>query len=437
MRIRRYTGKDAQEAMLKVKMDLGSEAIILSTRKVRKKGFTGLFSKPLTEVLAAIDEDYGSKKEPAEAAKKAKTAMGTYNRLGELQQPVAPEDKVESLENRVKQMEFMLERIYNNVSGKQENNPVPTNGKAEEKGTDTTAKQAPQQNIGVKPETVRSAPNPQSADGAQINPKAETEALTAFRKLLADNEIESSIIDKMVDKVCQFVKNPENYEEITMVAEKILLKVFGQPQGIEFRKDGKPTVVLFAGPTGVGKTTTLAKIAADCSLNHQKKIGLITADTYRIAAVEQLKTYAEILNIPVSVIYTPQEIKAAIESHQDKDLVLIDTAGRSHKNVAQFSELKMLVSAAEADEVYLVLNCSMGRAACREILAQYAFLKNYKLLFTKLDEALVPGVMLNARYATGKPLSYTTAGQSVPDDIEIANVTEIVKSILKPRESDG
>ena len=222
-----------------------------------------------------------------------------------------------------------------------------------------------------------------------------------------------------------------------MVAEKILQKVFGQPQGIEFRSDGKPTVVLFAGPTGVGKTTTLAKIAADCSLNHQKKIGLITADTYRIAAVEQLKTYAEILNIPVSVIYTPQEIKAAIESHQDKDLILIDTAGRSHKNVAQFSELKMLVSAAEADEVYLVLNCSMGRAACREILAQYGFLKNYKLLFTKLDEALVPGVMLNARYATGKPMSYTTAGQSVPDDIEIANITEIVKSILKPRESVG
>jgi flagellar biosynthesis protein FlhF len=193
---------------------------------------------------------------------------------------------------------------------------------------------------------------------------------------------------------------------------------------------------LFLGPTGVGKTTTLAKIAANYSLNHKKKIGLITADTYRIAAVEQLKTYAEILNLPVSVIYTPDEIHEAILEHQDKELILIDTAGRSHKNAEQFSELKMLVAAAEADEVYLVLNSSMGPRACREILNHYSFLKEYKLLFTKLDEALVPGIIINVRYATGRPLSYTTAGQSVPDDIEVANTAQIVKSIFQ-NVSDG
>ena len=216
----------------------------------------------------------------------------------------------------------------------------------------------------------------------------------------------------MIEKVKQFAKNAGSFEEISAITEKILQKVFGQPQGIEFREDGKPTVVIFVGPTGVGKTTTLAKLAANFSLNHQKKIALITADTYRIAAVEQLKTYAEILNIPVSVIYTPQEVKTTIDEHQDKDLILIDTAGRSHKNAAQFSELKMLVGATDADEVYLVLNCGMGRAACREILTQYGFLKKYKLLFTKLDEALVPGIILNARYSTGKPLSYTTADKA-------------------------
>lgn len=433
MRIRRYTGKDAQEAMLKVKMDLGSEAIILSTRKVRKKGIAGLFSKPLTEVLAAIDEEYG-KKEPADTAKKARATAGTYNRLGEIQQSSEPESRVELLETRVKQMESMLERIYNKVADKQERREAPESGKAMAKAADSPMEQKLPPGNAAGKDAVQFGPI-QGTGPEKSSDAPGGEALASFRKLLADNEIEPAIIEKMVEKVCQFVKNPDNYEEITMVAEKILQKVFGQPQGIEFREDGKPTVVLFAGPTGVGKTTTLAKIAADYSLNHQKKVGLITADTYRIAAVEQLKTYAEILNIPVSVIYSPQEIKSAIEEHQDKELILIDTAGRSHKNAAQFSELKMLVSAAEADEVYLVLNCSMGRTACREILNQYAFLKNYKLLFTKLDEALVPGIMLNARYATGKPLSYTTAGQSVPDDIEIANVAEIVKSILQPRES--
>ncbi|NLN64281.1 MAG: flagellar biosynthesis protein FlhF [Clostridiaceae bacterium] len=431
MRIRRYTGKDAQEAMLKVKMDLGSEAIILSTRKVRKKGIAGLFSKPLTEVLAAIDEDYGNKKVVTEPVKKPRTGLTTYNRTGELQ----PEDnRVESLESRMKQMEIMLESIYNSVGKGQNKNPDTQKKEAENREAyEASATHAAKEN--------RTAFSKQKIEqgqeaGKRINSK-DSEALALFRRNLADNDIEPLIIDKMVDKITQFVQNPESYEEIALVAEKILVKVLGQPQGIQFREDQRPTVVLFIGPTGVGKTTTLAKIAADYSLNHPKKVGLITADTYRIAAVEQLKTYAEILNIPVSVIYSPQEVEEAILEHEDKDLILIDTAGRSHKNAVQFSELKMLVSAAKADEVYLVLNASMGRAACRDIIAQYSFLQKYKLLFTKLDEAVVPGMILNVRYATGRQLSYTTAGQSVPDDIEIANIEAIVKNMIYGKETGG
>lgn len=422
MRIRRYTGKDAQEAMLKVKMDLGSEAIILSTRKVRKKGIAGLFSKPLTEVLAAIDEEYGSKKETAsDSVKKTRLQTGTYNRQGAIRALPEDDNRVDSLENRVKQMESMLERIYDSVENKQ------GNGQKEETP-----------NMKNESERFKESRSTDKVLQTQKSVNAETsEAFVRFERILSDNDIEQAITDKMVEKIKQFVKNPDNAEEISSVAEQILKRVLGKPEPIQFRDDGKPTVVLFVGPTGVGKTTTLAKIAADYSLNHQKKVGMITADTYRIAAVEQLKTYAEILNIPVSVIYTPQEIKAAISAHQDKELILIDTAGRSHKNQAQFSELKMLVSAAEADEIYFVLNCSVGRAACREILKHYRFLSKYKLIFTKLDEALVPGAILNVRYATGKPLSYTTAGQSVPDDIEIANVDEIVKSILQCKENGG
>ncbi len=439
MRIRRYTGKDAQEAMIKVKMDLGSEAIILSTRKVRKKGIAGFFTKPLTEVLAAIDEDYGAKKEASEPAKKTRPAMGTYNRAAEVQPSYAPDNRVDSLESRVKQMESMLERIYIKVAkNQQDSNGIDKQDQNSTKGFKPTAQPAVENIKGT--EVNRNVP-PQNSPVKSMEEtgkkKEDTGAYERFRKLLSDSEVEKTITDKLIEKVKQFVKNHESFEEICAVAEKILQKVLGQPQGIEFREDGKPTIVLFVGPTGVGKTTTLAKLAADYSLNRQKKIALITADTYRIAAVEQLKTYAEILNIPISVIYTPQEIKTAIESHQDKDLILVDTAGRSHKNAGQFSELKMLIQAADADEIFLVLNCGMGRMACREILSQYGFLKKYKLLFTKLDEALVPGIILNARYTTGKPLSYTTAGQSVPDDIEIANIGEIVKSIFQTRENDG
>jgi flagellar biosynthesis protein FlhF len=157
---------------------------------------------------------------------------------------------------------------------------------------------------------------------------------------------------------------------------------------------------------------------------------MITADTYRIAAVEQLKTYAEILGTPVSVIYSPSEIKAAIDQHSDKDLILIDTPGRSHTNKAQFDELKALVAASEADELYLVLSATTSNRNVQEILSNYSFLDNYKLIFTKLDETIINGVILNTRYFTGKSLSYVTNGQSVPDDIEIVNTGKITKSLL-------
>jgi flagellar biosynthesis protein FlhF len=309
-------------------------------------------------------------------------------------------------------MESMLNKIYADVS-KEKAQEQKENGKDHK----TAATISP---IAVKPQQT-------------VN-QTGTDIYKSFTRVLAESEIEPVIIDRMLEKIKQLVKKPDSVNDLFEAARKILINILGEPQTINFREDGKPTVVMFLGPTGVGKTTTLAKIAADYSLNHGKKIGFITADTYRIAAVEQLKTYAEILNIPISVIYTPQEIKEAISNYSDKDLILVDTAGRSHKNAEQFTELKMLVASAQADEVFLVLSCNLGRTACKEIISHYGFLRNYKLLFTKLDEAPVPGIILNARYATGKRLSYTTAGQSVPDDIEVANVNNIVKSILKSNE---
>jgi len=399
--------------MLKVKMDLGSEAVILSTRKVRKKGFLGFLKKPLTEVLAAIDDDYGSKSndKPAASVKMRNTAVLSGQKAnGSVQDE---NDRVSALESKIKQMESMINRIYADVSKGKTQQEQKENEKAHNAA-----------------ETVR----PGTVNTQQTASQTSADMYKTFARVLAESEIEPVIIDRMLEKIKQLVKNPSSVNDLFSAARKILVNILGEPQTISFREDGKPTVVIFLGPTGVGKTTTLAKIAADYSLNHEKKIGFITADTYRIAAVEQLKTYAEILNIPISVIYTPQEIKEAIANYSDKDLILIDTAGRSHKNAEQFAELKMLVASAQADDVFLVLSCNLGRTACKEIINHYNFINNYKLLFTKLDEAPVPGIILNARYATGKRLSYTTAGQSVPDDIEVANVENIVKSILRINE---
>jgi flagellar biosynthesis protein FlhF len=165
-------------------------------------------------------------------------------------------------------------------------------------------------------------------------------------------------------------------------------------------------------------------------IREKKKVGLITADTYRIAAVEQLKTYSEIMGAPVTVIYSPNEIKEAIKKNEDSDLILIDTPGKSHKNKKHFDEVKDLVAHTNADEIYLLISASTKMKDCNEILKAYSFIKDYKLIFTKVDETESLGIVLNVVNSTGKRLSYFTTGQSVPDDIEVINVDQLSKKLL-------
>lgn len=207
-----------------------------------------------------------------------------------------------------------------------------------------------------------------------------------FYNNLVKNEVDPEIARKVVNAATARLPASAGASEMAAQLSGIIAGLLGKPETIKESNDGKPVTVIFVGPTGVGKTTTLAKIAANYLLNRKKSVGLITADTYRIAAVEQLKTYAEILGIPVSVVYTPVEMKEAVELYSDKDLILIDTAGRSQKNKAQFEELKALVAASGADEVYLILSATTSLKNCREILKSYSFLNDYKLLFTKTDE---------------------------------------------------
>lgn len=474
MKIRRYTCKDMQEALLKVKMDLGSEAVIMNSRKVKPKGFLGLFQKPMIEVVAAIDDDYvrprpnafqnrqtpaypsvqqpqqvpsqpqpfvqpvvpassySQAPQPQTSSVHQQEALQTpavaYRQAAQAYQAEAahreearnveepklanktnssdhPDRQViNELENKVKSMESMLEQIFKVVQGK-ENPPKDS----------------------LPKESFQEGP---SAFSSTSSSETENDNLNILGQILLDHDVEPKLIEKILDKIKERGSASLKLEEVVNLAARVMTVLLGEPEPLKLKEDKRPHVAIFIGPTGVGKTTTLAKIAADFTLNRQKKVGLITADTYRIAAVEQLKTYAEILNLPVSVVYSPNEIKDAIERLSDNDLILIDTAGRSHKNQASFNELKTLVNAVNADETYLVMSCNTGRIAVKEILEYYAFIKNYKLLFTKLDESPVPGVILNARYMTGKPLSYTTAGQSVPDDLDVADIKQLVSGIL-------
>ena len=404
MKIRRYIAANTQEAILKVKMDLGNEALILNTRKVYKKGILRFFAKPMFEVLAAIDEDYEAKKNQAakNAAEEKNQQVIAYNtsRLernetaadGRKEVNINKNEKMSELETKVNSMESILQKIYQHV----------------------------------QPAIEKDAEQDVSLENQQVLSKV----LQIFSNNLLKNEVDADIVKQITDMVKEKLGENISVSDTASVLYNIISGIFGKPETIKLREDGKPTVAIFVGPTGVGKTTTLAKIAANFALNQKKSVAFITADTYRIAAVEQIKTYADILGIEVSVVYTPNEIIPAIDSFSDKDIILIDTAGRSHKNLSQFEELKKMVDAAQADEVYLVLSATASLSTCKEILKNYSFLKDFRIIFTKLDEASVPGIIFNAKYLTRKSISYITTGQSVPDDIEVVNIDKITKILL-------
>lgn len=190
-----------------------------------------------------------------------------------------------------------------------------------------------------------------------------------------------------------------------------------------------PKVVALIGPTGVGKTTTIAKLAADFALVKHKKVKVITIDTYRIAAVEQLRTFMDIIDIPLNVVTSPDEMRGAVRCRERYDLILIDTAGRSQRNKMQIAELASFIEAASPDQVHLVLSATTGYRNAAEIIEKFGSIPVHKYLITKLDEAASFGTLLNVAALCGKPLSYVTNGQTVPDDIQEAGpaiISELV-----------
>jgi flagellar biosynthesis protein FlhF len=193
---------------------------------------------------------------------------------------------------------------------------------------------------------------------------------------------------------------------------------------------GTQRLVALVGPTGVGKTTTIAKLAANYRLRDKHRVGLITVDTYRIAAVEQLRTYADIIDLPMKVVSTPREMREALLAMSDLDLVLLDTAGRSPKDEVKIQELRAFLSEAQADEVHLVLSSVAGASALQRTAERFAAAGTTHLLLTKLDEATGLGNLLPLLRSSGLPLSYLTNGQNVPDDIEAAQSRRLARMIL-------
>ena len=193
---------------------------------------------------------------------------------------------------------------------------------------------------------------------------------------------------------------------------------------------GQRRLVALVGPTGVGKTTTIAKLAANFRLKEKRKVGLITVDTYRIAAVEQLRTYADIIDLPMAVVSTPREMREAVARMSDLELILLDTAGRSPRDEVKIQELKTLLTEANADEVHLVLSATAGASSLVRTAQQFAAAGTTALLLTKLDEVDGLGNLPPLLRSSRLPISYVTHGQNVPDDIEAAASRRLARAVL-------
>ncbi len=211
---------------------------------------------------------------------------------------------------------------------------------------------------------------------------------------------------------------------------QVLTGMLPQAAPLELTGGPRPTVVAFVGPTGVGKTTTIAKLAANMKLRENRRVGLVTIDSYRIAAVEQLKTYAQILEVPLASVLTPDEMKSAIAKMSDCDLILIDTAGRSQRDSPRIAELAKFLEAARPDQVHLVLATTTGEPTIREAIERFKALGARRLIFTKVDEAVGFGVILNVLKQADVRLSYLTTGQAVPDDIEVGSASRVAQMIV-------
>jgi len=197
---------------------------------------------------------------------------------------------------------------------------------------------------------------------------------------------------------------------------------------------GTRRVVALVGPTGVGKTTTVAKLAANFKLAQGVRVGLVTVDTYRIAAIEQLRTYAEIIDLPLAVVNDPIEMPRAINDLGAVDLVFIDTAGRSPRDEVKIRELADFLLQARPDEVHLVLSAAAGERSLRAAAERFGHVQVDRLILSKLDEADTLGGCLGLLASSGRPLSYVTTGQAVPDDIEGADRKRLARTILRPEE---
>lgn len=421
MIIKKFQGKTELEAVNAAKAELGENVVIMHVRQTKPKGFFSFFRKKVYEVSAAKEEENDTNYARIADAVNAIKAVVPKEDVPQSSWTKKPNDNVSLAE---KAAAIKAERSDDVVTV---NNAGVSTGDADNKVN----------NIEEKLESLHNLLQKQLVnDGDTEKSKQDDDKNSDFFKLiyntLIDNEVDEKYVNEIIDDVVTLNRPNATIDYILAnIYQKMILK-FGKTEIIKEGVNG-PKIVFFVGTTGVGKTTTIAKIASKLSVNDKKKVTLLTTDTYRIAAAEQLRTYANILEAPFRVIYSTDELTKALKDYESSDYILIDTAGHSQNNEDQKNGMKQFLDCVDEKyekEVYLVLSATTKYRDLISVCDTYLEFTDYKLIFTKLDETSTLGNLYNIKLHTKSCISYVTCGQNVPDDIEEFSPQRTVKKLL-------
>ncbi len=375
MRIKTFEAPTLQDALSRARMELGEEAVVLNTRHVKSNSLLGLRAGAKVEVTAAVDEQV-----PGDRFQ----VSGDGYRVTEPQAPTTN-----------------TQRLTPNAQ-----HPAP--------------------------DTQPPVSSPQAVEILEL--RSELTRLSAMVQGLIRSGMSVAPCAPLISQLgidedlCRGeLADLAGITNADALAAALAAKLapFAMPLELD-----RPRTIALVGPTGAGKTTTLAKLAARFALEQGKKVALVTADTFRIGAVEQLRTYARIMGLPLEIALSPDDVAAGIEKHRDKDIVLVDTVGRSQRSRTHLQELKGFLEAAEGIETHLVVSATLSSDIQREVVEAFSIFSPTQLVITKLDESPNRGALVNLPLRTGLGLSCTTAGQNVPQDLDLADAGKLAKMVV-------
>lgn len=383
----KYYAKDMQDALAKIKKELGPDAMIISSKQVRSKsGLFGFLSPKVYEVIAEYDPVKMQKPREIKVPK-----------------PDIRPLKSEKIDSAIKQAQL--------VEKKQEKRTMEELDNKIDQLSDII------QNFSTKFEHIK---------------KDVTYDYVPSVENILMRLVEKDVDEEYAHDICSRISELMEKKNVSHIEalDHLLREIIGDVAQIEPNKFERK-IVMIVGPTGVGKTTTLVKLASYFVVKQELKVGIINTDVYRVAAQEQLKTYAKILNVPMATVYKPSEIKTALKEFEDMDLVFVDTAGKVSDDKEYQEDVKAFIEEGSVDEIYLALSGSSSSKILKDTINNYAFLKKHNIIVTKMDEGISNGVLINIKMMSGRPLSYVTVGQSVPDDIQKVDVSAIISDMVR------